>query len=293
MSRVCRPRHRVVQRLQMLHVHRGHHIDARVQQLQHVLVALAVLRARHVRVRQLIHDAHLRMPRQDRVQVHLVQHHRAVGNRALRDDLQVADHRLGIRALVRLHKADHHIDALLAHQVRILEHLVGLAHARRRAKIDLQLRRLGRQRAVLQLRLSGGSIGGLLGIRHGTASARSLSPPRSRGAWSRVGASGSVKLKVVPCPTRLSTETCPCISSISRRTSASPSPVHPVPRCPPRRAPLPQMRAGPARTSQRCASAAPAQSRRLYPARKTAPASSAPPPAAQSCPSAGKAQRIR
>jgi hypothetical protein len=88
-------------------------------------------------VRELIHDADLRVPRQDRGQIHLMQHHRPVGNRALRNDLQIADHRLGVGALVRLHEANHDVDALLAHQVRVLQHLVGLAHARRSAKIDL------------------------------------------------------------------------------------------------------------------------------------------------------------
>ena len=41
---------------------------------------------------------------------------------------------------MRLHQADHHIHALLMlHQVGVVQHVVGLAHAGRRANVDAQL----------------------------------------------------------------------------------------------------------------------------------------------------------
>ena len=56
----------------MLDVDGGHHIDTGVEQVQHVLVALAVSRPRHVGMRQLIHDAGVGMPREDGIEVHLL-----------------------------------------------------------------------------------------------------------------------------------------------------------------------------------------------------------------------------
>ena len=52
--------------------------------------------------------------------------------------LQLADLRDGLRPGVRLDVADHHIDALPPQPVSLLEHVVGLADARREAQVDLQ-----------------------------------------------------------------------------------------------------------------------------------------------------------
>ena len=82
-GRVRRAVDGVVQRFQMLNVHRGHHVDAGIQQFQHVFVPLAVLAAGNVGVRQLVHDHRLRMPRDDRVHIHLFQVHAAIGNHLL------------------------------------------------------------------------------------------------------------------------------------------------------------------------------------------------------------------
>jgi hypothetical protein len=41
---------------------------------------------------------------------------------------------------MRLHQADDHVNALLTlHQACVVEHVVGLAHAGRRADVDAQL----------------------------------------------------------------------------------------------------------------------------------------------------------
>src|SRR4029453_6077313 len=55
-----------------------------------------------------------------------------------RDDLEVANLRVGILPAVRLDEADEHVDALPTQHVSILEHGVGLPHAGCRPDVDAQ-----------------------------------------------------------------------------------------------------------------------------------------------------------
>ena len=55
----------------VLHVHRRHHIDLRVQQVHYVFVPLVVPASLNVRVREVIDEDHLRSARQDRIHIHL------------------------------------------------------------------------------------------------------------------------------------------------------------------------------------------------------------------------------
>ena len=73
-----------------------------------------------------------------RVQVHFLQHDAAVLDPPAGHLFQFADLGDGLRPAVGLHEADDHVDALPPQPVSFLEHVVGLAHARREAKIDLQ-----------------------------------------------------------------------------------------------------------------------------------------------------------
>ena len=68
-----------------------HHVDAGVEQLEHIFVALAVLAAGHVGVGQFVDDDSVRMTGEDRVDVHLFEINAAVGNDALGNDFEVAD----------------------------------------------------------------------------------------------------------------------------------------------------------------------------------------------------------
>ena len=105
---------------------------------------------------------------------------------------------------MRFHQADHHVHALLMlHQVGVVEHVVGLAHAGRRANVDAQL---GGFRRLLELDL------------------RHAQPTSTGCCTSCATATGSVKRNVVPWPSRLSTAIWPPSDSTSRRTSARPSP---------------------------------------------------------------------
>ena len=92
----------VVERLEMLHVHGGDDVDALVEQQHHVLPALAVPRARDIGVRQLVDDRDLAAAGAiTRVDIHLLQGHAAILDLLARHDLEIADLRVGLRALVR------------------------------------------------------------------------------------------------------------------------------------------------------------------------------------------------
>ena len=62
-----------------------------VQELLHVLPALLVARAGHVRVRELVDQRDLGRTGEDRVQVHLLERRPSVRERPARHDLEVAE----------------------------------------------------------------------------------------------------------------------------------------------------------------------------------------------------------
>ena len=128
----------VVEALQVLDVDRGDHVDPGAEQVLDVLVALGVAAAGGVGVGQLVDQADGRPAGQDRVEVHLAEGDAAVLDRPRRDDLQVADLLGGLGAAVGLDEADRDVDALLLEPVPLAEHRVGLAHAGRRAEVDLE-----------------------------------------------------------------------------------------------------------------------------------------------------------
>ena len=63
----------VVERLEVLDVQRREHVDAGVEHVRDVLVALGVLEPGRVRVRELVDQAQLGGASQDRGQVHLLE----------------------------------------------------------------------------------------------------------------------------------------------------------------------------------------------------------------------------
>ena len=76
--------------------------------------------------------------REDRVEVHLFQRDAAIVDRPPGNDLEIGDSRLGVCAPVALHEADHDVDAFATERVRVLDHRIGLADARRGADVDPQ-----------------------------------------------------------------------------------------------------------------------------------------------------------
>src|SRR5215211_5357641 len=90
-------------------------------------------------MRELVDERDLRAPLQDRVDVHLLERRPAVGHLLARNDLEIADLRGRLCALVRLDEADHDVLAVVASATALVQHRVGLPDAGPRAEIDTQL----------------------------------------------------------------------------------------------------------------------------------------------------------
>ena len=101
----------VVHRLEVLDVDGRDHVDAGVEQLLDVLPPLLVPRSRNVRVRELVDERDRGLPRQDRVDVHLLEATCRGTRCAPRHDLEVTDLRRGVRPAVRLDEPDDDVGA--------------------------------------------------------------------------------------------------------------------------------------------------------------------------------------
>ena len=121
----------------MLNVKRCINIDARIQQLEHVLITFWMTRAWCVGVRQLINHREFRMPREDRVQIHFGQRRAAIFNLDARHDWHSFDQSLGFFASMRFDNAHHYFAAFRLLLPRRLKHGVGLSHARRHSEENL------------------------------------------------------------------------------------------------------------------------------------------------------------
>ena len=88
---------------------------------------------------QLIDHHVLRLARQNRVAVHLLEDGAAIGDLAQRNPFQVADQRRGLRALMGLDQAQYHVVILGAQLMGLFEHPVGLAHPGSAAQVNLEL----------------------------------------------------------------------------------------------------------------------------------------------------------
>ena len=95
----------------MLHVQRGENVNARVEQLQHVLAAFGVPGAGSIGVGQLIHQGQLRTPGQQPIQVHLGQAHAAVLGLEAGNGRQSLGQGVGLLSPVRFDVAHHHVPA--------------------------------------------------------------------------------------------------------------------------------------------------------------------------------------
>ena len=123
---------------EVLDVDRSEDIDARVEQFQHVLVALRMARAGRVGVGEFIHDHERRMPEHQRIEVHFLEHRAFVFDLRARQNRQPFQQRLRFLAPVGFDHADDHLRALLRLLLRRLQHRVGLPHARAQAEENLQ-----------------------------------------------------------------------------------------------------------------------------------------------------------
>ena len=90
-------------------------------------------------MRQFVHERELRAPREDGVDVHLLQNDAAILQGFAGDDLQTGQQGQRLQAPVGFDDADRDIDAFRFAGLRVLEHGVGLAHAGAHAEKNLEL----------------------------------------------------------------------------------------------------------------------------------------------------------
>src|SRR5216683_5764236 len=90
-------------------------------------------------MREFIDDGELRLARDDRVDVHLLEGHAAVRNLEKRDKFEVADAGGSFGAAVRLDKTKHDVVSLFTELMSFFEHAVGFPYACRAAEIDFEL----------------------------------------------------------------------------------------------------------------------------------------------------------
>ncbi len=93
----------------MLDVQRREHVDAGVEDVLDVLVALRMLDARRVRVRKLVDQAELRGAGEDAGQVHFLEHRAAVARRCGAAPAETFGELRRSPRAVRLEQADHDV----------------------------------------------------------------------------------------------------------------------------------------------------------------------------------------
>ena len=131
-------RHHVVEAFDVLDVDGGIDVDAVGEQFLDVEVALGMAAARRIGVGEFVDQRDLRTPRDQRVEVHLLEDLVLVFEPLARQDFEPGQQRLGLGPPVGLDHADHDVGAGLQLGVRALQHLVGLADAGGGADEDLE-----------------------------------------------------------------------------------------------------------------------------------------------------------
>ena len=131
-------RHHVVQTLDVLDVERRVDIDALGQELFDVDIALGMPAAGDVGVGEFIDERQVRAARDQGVEIHLLERVILVTDGPARKDLKAVEQSVGLFAAMRLDHADDDVRPVLSPSPGLLQHLVGLAHARSGAEKDLQ-----------------------------------------------------------------------------------------------------------------------------------------------------------
>ena len=160
------------QAFDVLHVHSGNHIDASIQNLEDIFIALVVLAALDVGMREFIDERDLRVARQNRVNVHLFEGGAFVFQLLARHRFQPGSQLGRDLAAVSFHHPDDHILPAAAPPEAFAQHLVGFADARSIAEEELKNGlALGRRHFLQPL------VWGLVHLRHSYLIARQKSNP--------------------------------------------------------------------------------------------------------------------
>jgi hypothetical protein len=139
---------RVLHALEVLHVEGRVHVDAGLDQLDHVLPALGVARSRHVGMGDLVDHQQIGPTRERGVQVELGGRLSRDRHAARRQDLEAHQEARGVTPAVRVHRADQHARPGALARMRRLEHRIGLADARGGPEEDLERPALARRRVA-------------------------------------------------------------------------------------------------------------------------------------------------
>ncbi|MNM69640.1 hypothetical protein D3C81_812460 [compost metagenome] len=130
--------YRIVQALQMLHIHCRNDGNSILQQVDYIFISLPVSAARDIGMRKLIDKHNLRMPRNDSLGVHFLQYGGCISDLGPWDNRQSPNLLPCLLPPVCFQEANHHIDAFVQKQVPFLQHLIGFAHSGGRADIHLE-----------------------------------------------------------------------------------------------------------------------------------------------------------
>ena len=132
-------RDHVVEAFDVLDVDGGIDVDAMGQQFLDVEIALGVAAAGRVGMGKFVDKGDLRSPRDQRIEVHLLQRLLLVGEPPARQHFEALQQRFGFRPAMGLDHADNDIDASFLPGMGALQHFVGLADAGRGTDEDLEL----------------------------------------------------------------------------------------------------------------------------------------------------------
>src|SRR5712692_3521800 len=87
---------------------------------------------------EFIYNHDVGLARNNRVNVHLLEHHATVRNIAARNHLEVADPLLGLTPAMGFDETQNHIHSPLAELMRLLEHPVCFAYSRGGADVNFE-----------------------------------------------------------------------------------------------------------------------------------------------------------
>ena len=122
-------RDHVVEAFDVLDIDGGVDVDAVGQQFLDIEIALGMAAAGRIGMGEFIDQRDLRAARDQRIEVHLLEHLVLVVEPLARKHFEALQQRLGLRPAMGLDHADDDIDAGLQPGMRALQHLVGLADA--------------------------------------------------------------------------------------------------------------------------------------------------------------------
>ena len=125
----------IVQALQMLDIHSGQNVYSGVSNNFDIFPAFCAGRSRHIGVCKFINQAYLRMPGQNRVDVHFLEDGAAIWDFRSWYDFQAFCLRDGLLAAMGFKVTDNDIYSLKFQNLGFFEHFIGFADARRIAYV--------------------------------------------------------------------------------------------------------------------------------------------------------------